>query len=461
MGHNFDPSILRKYDIRGIVGKTLDSDDARAVGAAFGTRIIEAGGARVALGRDGRLTSPMLDEAMAEGLASCGLTVLRIGVGPTPMLYFAERHLAADASVMITGSHNPPDYNGFKLSLGGRSFYDLDIVALGGIAARGAYATGPGQIEEAVVDGAYLDGLAAEAEDTPPMTIAWDCGNGATGDVVAALVDRLPGKHVLINEQIDGTFPAHHPDPTVPENLVQLQALVAEQSCDIGIGFDGDGDRIGVIDATGRIVWADQLMLIYARDLLAALPGATVVADVKSSQVLFDGIAAAGGIPVMCPTGHSIVKDKMIELDAPLAGEMSGHICFGDRYWGFDDAIYCAVRLLRVIGASGRTLGELVDDLPQVLNTPELRFNCPEERKFEVVEEVRARLAAVGADMVDLDGVRVRDGDGWWLLRASNTQDVLVARCEAASEAGLQRLKNQVAEQIVASGLEIPASLMA
>ncbi len=459
MTHIFDPSILREYDIRGIVGTTLTVSDARAIGAAFGTRIVEAGGTRVALGWDGRLSSPELANAMDEGLRSCGLHVLRIGVGPTPMLYFAEKHLSADAGVMITGSHNPADYNGFKLSLGGHSFFAERIQELAPIAATGAYATGDGSNEAVDVSETYIAGLAKECADIPGSILAWDCGNGAAGDVTTELTKRLAGTHILLNETIDGTFPAHHPDPTVPENLVQLQAAVAENNCAMGIGFDGDGDRIGVIDETGRIVWADQLMLIYAQNLLQTLPGATVIADVKSSQILFDGIAAAGGNPVICATGHSIIKAKMTELDAPLAGEMSGHICFGDRYWGFDDAVYCAVRLIRVVAESGGSLADLVDKLPKVLNTPELRFPCSEDRKFSVVDEIRDRLVAEGADILDIDGVRVRVGSGWWLVRASNTQDVLVARCEAATQEELDGLKRIVAEQIGLSGIEVPAEL--
>ncbi|MCZ6604707.1 MAG: phosphomannomutase/phosphoglucomutase, partial [Alphaproteobacteria bacterium] len=395
---------------------------------------------------------------------SCGLTVLQIGVGPTPMTYFAERHLKADASVMITGSHNPPDYNGFKLSLAGHSFFAGAIKALGPLAADGAFAAGKGKIEDIDVRDPYTDGLVAECANAASkniggLAVAWDCGNGAAGEIATALIERLPGRHVMINGAIDGTFPAHHPDPTVPENLVQLQELVAREACDLGIGFDGDGDRIGVVDEAGRIVWADQLMLIYAQDLLRELPGATVIADVKSSQVLFDGIAAAGGNPVMWSTGHSNIKEKMIEMDAPMAGEMSGHICFADRYWGFDDALYCAVRLMRVIAASGRSFKELIDELPIVFNTPELRFEVQEERKFAIVAEVTARSKEAGLDIIDTDGVRVTNKDGWWLLRASNTQNVLVGRCESDTGDGLVRLKTQLAEQIAGSGVQVPDEL--
>jgi phosphomannomutase len=272
------------------------------------------------------------------------------------------------------------------------------------------------------------------------LAVAWDCGNGATGEVVASLVKLLPGRHVLLNEVIDGRFPAHHPDPTIPENLVQLQQAVAAERCDLGIGFDGDGDRIGVVDSRGRILWGDQLLLLLARDVLRRNPGAPILADVKSSQVLFDGIAAAGGKPVMMQTGHSLIKARLAETGAPLAGEMSGHIFFADGYYGFDDAVYVAVRLLDILARSEDRLGAMIDRLPPVFNTPEIRVECDEARKFAIVEEVKERLRRRGAEFNDTDGVRVSTPDGWWLMRASNTQAVVVVRAEAGSEAGLERL---------------------
>jgi len=457
-GHRLDPTILREYDIRGVVGKTLSVADARALGRGYGTLLRRAGGTRVCVGYDGRLSSPELEAALVEGLSGCGLTVLRIGLGPTPMLYFAAVTLEADGAIMVTGSHNPPDHNGFKLMRGKASFFGADIQMLGALVAEGNFEEGPGTAEERPVFDDYVAGLVADfAPGTRQLKVAWDAGNGAAGEAMVALTKRLPGRHLLLNEVIDGTFPAHHPDPTVPENLAQLQACVRDNGCDLGIAFDGDGDRIGTVDGQGRVLWGDQLMLLYARDILKTHPGATIIADVKASQVLFEEIARAGGAPLMWKTGHSLIKAKMAELGAPFGGEMSAHLFFADRYHGFDDALYAAVRLIEILSRADWSLAEYRDGLPQVVNTPEIRFPCADDRKTAVVDEVRARLAAAGAEMIEIDGVRVRNEDGWWLLRASNTQDVLVARCEAAGEAWLARLKKALACQLEASGLEVDA----
>ena len=459
--HRFDPGILREYDIRGVVGQTLGPDDARAIGRAFGTMVARAGeGAagprRVALGYDGRLSSPDLAAAAADGLAACGHTVLRVGRGPTPMLYFAVHQFTADAGLMITGSHNPPDHNGFKMMLGTGAFYGDSIRTLGAIAAAGDFVRGTGAVEDAPALDAYVDRLAADFRGTRPLTVAWDAGNGAAGEAMARLAARLPGRHVLLNETIDGRFPNHHPDPTVPENLAQLQAAVTAEGCDLGIAFDGDGDRIGAVDADGVILWADQLMVVLAGQVLAENPGATIIADVKASDVLFDEIARMGGRPLMWKTGHSLIKAKMAEIGAPLAGEMSGHIFFADRYYGFDDGLYAAVRLLSAMASGDDSLAAVRARLPKVVNTPEIRFACADDRKFAVIEEVRARLDAAGAEVNGIDGVRVRTADGWWLLRASNTQAVLVARCEAADAAGLENLKAALIEQLEMSGVAAP-----
>jgi phosphomannomutase len=456
MSHRFDPTILREYDIRGIVGKTLFAADAHALGRAFGATLAERGAKRVAVGYDGRLTSPELEAALVDGLTEAGADVVRTGRGPTPMLYFSAATLRVDGGIMVTGSHNPPDHNGFKLVLGGKAFFGDAIQQLGQTALTlGASADQRGQVTQHSVFDDYVARLAQDYDASRPLTVAWDCGNGATGEVVVELTKKLPGRHVLLNETIDGTFPAHHPDPTVAENLVQLQQAVIAGGCDLGIGFDGDGDRIGVVDAHGRILWGDQLMIVLARDVLKQYPGAPVLADVKASQVLFDAIAEAGGQPVMMETGHSLIKARLAETKAPLAGEMSGHIFFADRWYGFDDAIYVAVRLLGILGRAPETLADMLDRLPPVFNTPELRLPCEEERKFAIVEEVRARLRKRGAEMVEIDGVRVRTPDGWWLLRASNTQAVVTARAEASTEDGLNRLKQQLAEELAASGLSL------
>ncbi len=462
MPHRFDPTILREYDIRGIVGTTLFPADAHAIGRVFATILAKAGGHRAAVGYDGRLTSPALEAALVEGLAEGGADVVRIGRGPTPMLYYAAAtpgdYGGVDGGIMVTGSHNPPDHNGFKLVLGGKPFYGEAIQQLGEMAlALGPAGAARGRVEAHSVFDDYVERLARDYDGTRALSVAWDCGNGATGEVVARLVPLLPGRHILINETIDGTFPAHHPDPTVPENLVQLQQAVATGRCDLGIAFDGDGDRIGIVDAKGRILWGDQLLIVLARDVLTRHPGAPIIADVKASQVLFDEIARAGGKPVMSQTGHSLIKARLAETGAPLAGEMSGHIFFADRYYGFDDAVYVAVRLLGVLGRSGESLAEMLDKLPPVFNTPELRIPCEEARKFAVVEEVRERLRRRGAEIIDIDGVRVRTPEGWWLLRASNTQAVVVARAESTSEAGLERLQQQLGAELAASGLALPS----
>ncbi len=458
--HRFDPTILREYDVRGIVGQTLSIADAQSLGRAFGTRVRRAGGSTVCIGYDGRLSSPEIEAAVVQGLTACGLEVMRIGLGPTPMLYFAVYNLEADAGIMITGSHNPPDYNGFKMMLGKASFFGEDIQDLGRIAAVGDFETGAGRSREQSVFDDYVARLVQGFEGgAKGLKVAWDAGNGAAGAVMAAAAARLPGEHILLNETIDGTFPAHHPDPTVPKNLEQLKACVLDNACDFGIAFDGDGDRIGVIDEKGRILWGDQLMILYGRDVLSRRPGATIIADVKSSQILFDDLARAGGTPIMWKTGHSLIKAKMAETGAILAGEVSGHIFFADRYFGFDDAPYAAIRLIELLSRSTESLAAFRDSLPQVINTPEIRFPCPEARKRPAIEEVRARLEAKQADVNGIDGVRVRTQDGWWLLRASNTQDVLVARCESSDAEGLKRLIAALTEQILASGLPVPDDL--
>jgi phosphomannomutase len=457
MPHHFDPTILREYDIRGIAGQTLSSADARAVGRAYALTLAAAGGSRVAAGYDGRLTSPELEAALVDGLTMEGADVVRIGRGPTPMLYYAAATLGVDGGIMVTGSHNPPDYNGFKFVLGGKPFYGAAIRALGNTAlGLSAPAASRGRVEECPIRDAYVDRVARDYDGSQPLTVAWDPGNGATCEVVQQLTARLPGRHILLNAVIDGRFPAHHPDPTVPENLVQLQQAVAREHCDLGIAFDGDGDRIGVIDARGDIWWGDQLMVVLARDVLTRHPGAPILADVKSSQVLFDEIARMGGRPVMTATGHSPIKAKLAETGAPLAGEMSGHIFYADGYYGFDDAVYVAVRLLGILGRSSESLVAMRDGLPHVVNTPELRFPCSEARKFEVVREVGERLRQAAAEMTEIDGVRVRTADGWWLLRASNTQDVLVARAESATVDGLARLTAALSAQLAISGVALP-----
>ncbi|MHB1220052.1 MAG: phosphoglucomutase/phosphomannomutase PgmG [Alphaproteobacteria bacterium] len=456
MKHDFHPTILREYDVRGVVGETLAAADARAIGRSFGTALVRDGGKRVAVGYDGRLSSPEMEAAVVEGLASCGLDVIRIGLGPTPMTYFAVKHLGTDGGLMVTGSHNPSHYNGFKMATSKGPFYGDAIKALGVRAATADFARGAGKVTEHSVFDAYVDRLFRDYDGQRPLDVAWDAGNGSAGPAMVALTKRLPGLHALIHQTVDGRFPNHHPDPTVEANLAQLKDLVAKEGSVAGIAFDGDGDRIGAVDGKGRVLWGDQMMMLLSRDVLRDKPGATIIADVKASQALFDEVTRLGGKPLMWRTGHSLIKAKMAETGSPLAGEMSGHIFFADRYYGYDDALYAAVRLINVIARSGKTLAELRDELPQMINTPELRFPCSDDRKFQVVEELKARLKADKAKVDDIDGVRVSTPDGWWLLRASNTQDVLVARCEASSNDGLQRLGDALADQLRKSGIEPP-----
>lgn len=458
MTHIFHPSILREYDIRGIVGETLSVEDARAIGQSFGTLVARDGGARVCVGYDGRLSSPDMEAALVDGLMAVGIEVLRIGLGPTPMLYYAAKVLEADGGIMVTGSHNPANHNGFKMVKNGRPFFGGDIRALGSVAAAGDFAKGAaGQSRDMPIEDEYVQRLLQEYDGNRDLVIAWDAGNGATGECLQKLTASLPGRHILLHADIDGRFPNHHPDPTEPRNLKDLQDSVLFERAHLGIAFDGDGDRIGVIDNEGRILWGDQILILLAEDVLKSHPGAPIIADVKASQVFFDEIARMGGRPLMGRTGHSLIKSQMAETGAPLAGEMSGHIFFADRYYGFDDALYAAVRLIGLVSRWDKeSLSHRHDRLPHMVNTPELRFDCADERKFSVVEEVHARLAAQGADICDVDGVRVTTPDGWWLLRASNTQAVLVARCEARNVQGLKRLRAEIASQLRQSGVDLP-----
>ena len=453
MTHQFNPTILREYDIRGIVGDTLTEADAYALGRTYGSLARDEGATRIAVGRDGRTHSGMLEAALVRGLTDSGVDAVLVGMGPSPMLYFATHTLDVDGGIQVTGSHNPANYNGFKMLLNGRSVFGQEIQALGRRAAQGDWIDGQGATEEVHVREAYVERLLQDFSGAA-YRVGWDAGNGAAGPVLDTLIQRLPGQHYAIFTTVDGTFPNHHPDPTVEKNLEHLKRLVADKQLDFGIAFDGDGDRIGAVDSRGRVIWGDQLLMILAEPILKELPGATIIADVKASQVLFDGIAALGGKPLMWKTGHSLIKSKMKETGAPLAGEMSGHIFFKHRWFGFDDALYAAIRLIEAVSASGRSLTEIMDSMPVSVATPEMRFQVDEVRKFAIVDEVRERLSGDGATVDATDGVRVKTDDGWWLLRASNTQDVLVARAEAGNQQGLNRLIGQIDQQLAKSGVE-------
>ena len=450
MTHQFNPTILREYDIRGIVGDTLTQADAYALGRTFAALATDEGAKRIAVGRDGRTHSGMLEAELIRGLTEGGIEVVQVGMGPSPMLYFATHYLDVDGGIQVTGSHNPADYNGFKLLLKGRSVFGQEIQAIGERAARGDWSEGVGGVEEVDIREAYVDRL-LEGFSGNAYRVGWDAGNGAAGPILEMLVERLPGQHFTMLTEVDGTFPGHHPDPTVEANLADLKRVVEYRQLDFGIAFDGDGDRIGAVDGKGRVIWGDQLLAILAEPVLKDIPGATIIADVKASQVLFDRVAELGGKPLMWKTGHSLIKSKMKETGAPLAGEMSGHIFFKHRWYGFDDALYAAVRLIEAVSAErpepDRDHGRHAQDD----GTPEMRFQVDESRKFAIVDEVRDRLASDGAKVDATDGVRVSTPDGWWLLRASNTQDVLVARAEAKDEAGVERLIAQIDDQLAKS----------
>jgi phosphomannomutase/phosphoglucomutase len=445
--------IFREYDIRGVVGEDLTLDVAGAVGRAFATRLGD--GARVVVGHDNRLSSPDLAEALCDGLERSGAEVLFLGTVPTPALYFGERVLEVDGAIQITGSHNPPEYNGLKMVVRGEALYGDDIQALRGRIERDAFADGEGRTERVEILDRYVEAIAEHAPISPPTSLTLDCGNG-TGSVVAPRALEAAGARVdRLYCESDGRFPNHHPDPTVDENVRDLIARVRERGEGFGVGLDGDADRIGVVTETGRIVRGDHLLLLFALDLLERRPGAEIIFDVKCSRALPELIRAAGGVPVMWKTGHSLIKERMRRTSAPLAGEMSGHICIADNYFGFDDAIYAAARLAAIVARRGRTVDELVARIPDYPSTPELRLDCPEDRKFEVVERV-ARHFEGEREVFDLDGARIDFGDGWALVRASNTQPVVVVRFEAESREALAAIHDEVGGVLQEEGLEVP-----
>ena len=454
--HVFDPTILRAYDIRGIFEQTLTCDDAFAIGQTFAVMQQDLGlGTAVAVGRDGRLSSPALATALIDGLCTGGADVIDIGCGPTPMLYFAAHELGTPGAIQVTGSHNPPTHNGFKMVMGGQSFFGDDIQRLGATSAQGVASRSSGSVRTEDIQPVYVDRIASGAR-AAGLTVVWDCGNGASGPVTEALIDRLEGQHKVLFPEIDGTFPNHHPNPVDPETLDLLRAEVARAGADLGIGFDGDGDRIGVIDATGRQVPGDFLTAYLAQDIAARHRGAPIILDVKSSEAALRLIEASGGDAQLWKTGHSHMKKRMKELSAPLAGEMSGHIFIGDSYLGFDDAIYAAARVITQMVETGQSITAFMDSLEQQHATPELRIECPDTLKFDTMSRIHDHvLGTKDADDVNvIDGVRVRSGGGWWLVRASNTEAALVARAEAASESELDSLLTQLEGALAAAGLD-------
>ncbi|MBC7672129.1 MAG: phosphomannomutase/phosphoglucomutase [Polaromonas sp.] len=449
--------IFRQYDVRGVVDADLTIEAAHAIGGAYAALMRERGvSGEVAIGRDNRPSGDKLRDALVDGLSSAGVSVVDIGVVPTPVLYWSLHHLDVIGGIQITGSHNPPEYNGFKLCFGTESLHGHDLQHLHALIRSGAAPVGEGQVRhEALIDRYVADVVARTGPLARDMKIVYDCGNGAGALVAPQLMRALGLDAIGLFTESDGTFPNHHPDPTVSENLQDLIAAVKREGAEMGIAFDGDADRIGLVDDEGRIIWGDHILILYARDVLARTGlGQPIIFDVKCSQALTDEITRAGGRAVMWKTGHSLIKDKMKEERAPLAGEMSGHMFFSEGFYGHDDALYGAARLLRIVAASGRTVRELLADVPPFVTTPEIRVECGDERKFELVERAVAHFRA-RHDVIDVDGVRVLFGDGWGLIRASNTQPILVTRYEARSAERLAVIRNEMESWIRAQGVTV------
>ena len=438
-----NPGMFREYDIRGIAGKDMTEDDVFLIGKGVGTFIREHGRTKLTVGRDCRLTSDLYSEKVIEGLLSTGCDVIDIGVCPTPVLYFSIQHFNQEGGVMVTASHNPGEYNGFKLCIDLDSIHGKDIQKILGIIKEKSFVTGKGSLSTADVVTPYLEFVENNITLAGPIKVGIDAGNGTAGVVAVPLLKKLNCEVYDIYSDMDGTFPNHEADPTVEKNMQDLIALVKENRLDIGIGYDGDGDRIGVVDEKGNIVYGDKLMIIFAREILSRKPGATFISEVKCSKTMYDDIEKYGGRAIMWKTGHSLIKKKMKEENAELAGEMSGHIFFADRYFGYDDATYASCRLLEILTQTGMKISELLSDVPKTYTTPEIRVECPDDKKFAVVQKItdyfRERY-----NVIDIDGVRVLFEDGWGLVRASNTQPALVLRFEALSESRLSEIRKLV-----------------
>jgi len=442
-----NPQIYREYDIRGVVDKDLTPEITKRLGQGFGTHMAQLGRKNLVVGRDGRLSSPVFGEALIKGLISAGCNIVDIGVCPTPVYYFSIFHLNKDGGMMVTGSHNPPEFNGFKVSVGKSTIFGEEIQKLGRLIEKGEFVNGKGNLSKFEVIKPYLDYIKKNIYLEKKMRVVIDAGNGTAGVVAGPLLRDLGCEVEELYCEIDGRFPNHFPDPTIPGNLKDLIDRVKKSHAEVGIGYDGDGDRIGVVDDQGNIIWGDQLMILFAREILKHQKGATFVAEVKCSQNLFTDIEKHGGKAIMWRTGHSLIKEKMKEEKAVLGGEMSGHIFFADRYFGYDDAIYASCRLAELLSKTDRKLSQLLEDVPKTSITPEIRVDCPDEIKFKVVEKVRDELRKTYS-IVDVDGVRVQFGDGWGLVRASNTQPALVLRFEALNEKRLQEIKKLVEEKV-------------
>ena len=452
---SFHSSILKEYDIRGIVDQTLFERDAYWIGRCFGHLTRESAGSAVAVGQDVRLSSQKLSTALIQGFCDSGVDVYYLGIVPTPLLYFAEYVLPVHSAVMVTGSHNPPPHNGFKFSLHRKPFFGDSLHSFSELLTK-PLSEGNGKVYEQNLTPQYLDRILKDLNFDRDFTIAWDLCSGATVEVVKNLIQRLPGKHILLNAEMDGNFPAHPPDSSDPKNLVQLQNAVLDNGCDLGLAFDGDGDRLTAIDGQGNILWGDQLLLLFACDLLKREPQALIIADIKTSQGFFDTIKNLGGKAIMGKTGHSPIKAKMAESGALLAGEVSGHFFFKENYYGFDDGIYAALRLVHLLSHSSKSLAKIYIEFPLLFSTPELRLPCTADQKIQLLQNIKSRLVSQGYSLNDIDGIRVQLPEGWWLLRPSHTQDVLVARCESSTQQGFDIILQHFISALRHENVEFP-----
>ncbi len=446
--HFFNKTIVRAYDIRGIYNQTLFDNDAKAIGNIFGLKV--GSGKTVNIGYDGRSSSKALKNSLISGLIEVGVNINEIGLVPTPLLYFSCYKSNAIGGIMVTGSHNPKDHNGFKFVYKNGPFYGEDLIEMSNTAQHYTFKEGKGNLEFKNYDDQYLERIFKSVKLKNKFRIAWDSGNGSAGKIMSFIANKINNENYLLFESIDGNFPNHHPDPSDPKNLVDIVKTVKEKKLDLGIAFDGDGDRIGVIDDKGRVIPGDQLLLLFAKDILKKKNRAKIIGDVKCSQTLFDEIEKLEGEGIISQTGHSHVKTNIKKFKADLAGEMSGHIFFDLDYYGFDDALYAAVKLVEILDENPKKLSEIIDDFPKTFNTPEIRIYCSDLKKFSLIEEISKKQKKINENVIDIDGVRVPSGNGWWLLRASNTQSEVVLRCEADSKENLKKqlmsVKNEISK---------------
>jgi len=451
----FKPEVLREYDIRGLVDQDLTENTAYTIGRTFGHVVCSKFKTKnIVVGYDGRISSPKLYNALCLGLIESGANVISIGMCPTPMTYFANYFLCSDAAVMVTGSHNPSNYNGFKMVLDKNSFFAEKIQYLQELSVSPNLSKGNGTLKKLDILKDYVDRSLQNIVLKKKLKVAWDVGNGAMGVVMDLFANRLKDvDNIIINKEVDGAFPNHHPDPSVPKNMLQLIETVIDNKCDIGLAFDGDGDRLGVVDDKGKIIWADQFILLLAKEISTLYKFPKIIMDVKCSKVFFDEVKKFNCEPIMFRTGHSPIKEKMKQLNSPLSGEMSGHICYGDDFFGYDDAMYVGLRLLRILSNEKKSLSELMSIFPQTISTPETRIDVAEVRKFDIVNEIKDRLKNIDGEVIDIDGIRIQNNKGWFLIRASNTQNQLTCRAEALNKADLLNLTTLIEEQLNLSGV--------